>query len=517
MRLSRKLSLPLLALLAAATGCARCSGAKAAPERFMAADDSAVVIVPTLGALSRQTSDILATLATFPRGGALLDGRAVVGARLGFDPLDAAALAANGLDPKRGAAIGVRGLGGMSPQPTFTLPVADAGKFDAMVTRIAQQRLAMPVRAVVAGKPEIVTYANEAGAAVGLAYAIAEGTAIVAAGPEAEAGVKAALAVPADKHLGTTQGFKTAMAAVGPDLAAIFYVPAGSDLAKNFPQYQGGVVVGLRGAKDRFGFVVGRLLGTTASAAPPVKGDSAALLAKLDPAAALLARSDSSPQAFMNDGELRAALQRQHFPEELAGALADGFGAMAPGAVLGVALVPVTDPAAQLREAPLGFFRAEGILTVKDAAKMKDVVKRLLTLATQGQLELAAEGPWTFPLPGGEASLSVEGQRLYVAAGPAGALKALIARSGSTFKPPTPTSASVLQSPLGGLVVDVPRLAAGVKAIPASAYGDGGEVFHANVQGWATTASRITAVSVSSELVPGAQRGEIIVEVAPAK
>jgi hypothetical protein len=288
-------------------------------------------------------------------------------------------------------------------------------------------------------------------------------------------------------------------------------------VGKKIPQYKDGVVLGLRGAKERFGFVAARLLAANAPKAPPIQGESMALLAKLDPATSMVARSDGDPQALTRDVEFRAALEQQHLPEELTGALVDGLGALGAGAVFGVALVPVADPAAQLRETPLAFFRAEAILAVKDAAKMKDVVKRLLTLATQGQQELAAEGPWTFPLPGGEAALSVEGQRLYAAVGPAGALKALVARTGSTFKPPTATSASVLQSPMGGFVVDVPRLAAGVKAIPASAYGEAGEVFHANVQQWATTASRITAISVSSELVAGAQRGELIVEIAPAK
>src|SRR5512140_851351 len=124
-----------LAVLALSAGCSRSSSKPApAPERFVGADAAAVVVVPSLEALSQQGSEVLASAATFPGGQALQDGRAVLQARLGFDPFDPASLSGAGLDPKRGAAVGLRTSGAGAeapPEVTVSLPVADAAKLDA--------------------------------------------------------------------------------------------------------------------------------------------------------------------------------------------------------------------------------------------------------------------------------------------------------------------------------------------------------------------------------------------------
>jgi hypothetical protein len=68
MRPPRPLLASILAL-ALSAGCGRRGPEPAAsPERFVASDAAAAVVVPSLEGLARQGADVLATAATFPGG-----------------------------------------------------------------------------------------------------------------------------------------------------------------------------------------------------------------------------------------------------------------------------------------------------------------------------------------------------------------------------------------------------------------------------------------------------------------
>lgn len=542
MRTSRWLGLALV-LLALSTGCARCGqGAASSPERFIAADSAVVFVIPSLGALSQQGADALATAGTFPGGQTLLDGRAVLQGRLGFDAFDPASLGTTGLDPKRGAAIGLSMKAGekkpaadpadpmaellgmdMPPEPdvVVTLPVADGKKLEATLARLAKEKLQLAVQGTADGKPPVVTFRKAEGDAVQLAYAVAERTAILGFGPKAIETVRAALAVPADKHVGTAPSFKVASAAVGPGQAFFAVVPAGSLLLKDAPQLKDGFAMGVRGAKDQLAVVACTLLGEREAAmkAAP-KGSSPALLAKLDPGATIVARGDGDPNSYLPREDVLKALGMAEVSPQMTKNVTDALDALGVGAAFGFGLVPVKGKPAELTEAPLSFVRAELLLALKDPAKARVALRGLLEeLAADHEIvpKPNANGPWKLPLPGGEAAMAVEGNQLLLVAGPAGSLQALVARSGSAFKGPTAISARALEGPLGGMYADVPRLVETVKAIPSEAYGEGpsGMVMHTNVQQWAPTVARITALSVRTELVPGAQRAEMVLEVAP--
>jgi hypothetical protein len=522
MRTPRPLIAALL-LLALFTGCARC-GSKAAssPERFLAADDAGAVIVPSLEELSRQGADVLATAATFPGGDHLLDARGVLQARLGFDPFDAASVAGAGLDAKRGAAIGLRQTTpGGEPETILSLPVADAAKFDAALTRLAKERLHLSARSAEKGKPEVIAWRDSEGGSVQVAYALAERNAVVGVGPKAVELVRTALAVPAQGHLGTTPAYKTASAAAGPGLALLGFVPPGSPALEKMPQLKDGFAFGLRGAKDHLDLVGCTLLGDRETAVKAsIKGASTALLAKVDPAASVVARGEGDLQAMVPRDELLAMLGKQGSSKDVEQLVLDAYESIDSGTAFGFSLVPVADgrKVPVLMEEPLGFFKVEMLLALKDPAKMKSVLQRAVKQYGGGRMKAGGDGRYTTPLPGGEVAVAVEGQQLLVAAGPAGTLKALSGRSGSAFKGPTPTSAKALEGGMGGMVVDVGKLSAGVKAIPAAAYGDGASsgAIHSSVQQWATTAARFPAISARSELVPGAQRSELVIEVAAA-
>jgi hypothetical protein len=196
-------------------------------------------------------------------------------------------------------------------------------------------------------------------------------------------------------------------------------------------------------------------------------------------------------------------------------------------------LPPPAKPGVMFQAAPLAFVRVELLASLKDPARMTAAIQSAfdMVIAKAEQAppkgKLAKKGkkakldfgrnPWRLPLPGGEIALAVADGKLALVAGPPKALEALLARSGTIFKAPTPTAEKAMQGATGGMFIDVPKLAAAAKAFPESTYGGGSEgaMVKSMVDQWATTAARITAVSVTADLVEGNARGELLFEVTP--
>lgn len=525
MRKSRALLAASLAL-AITTGCARCGSRPPPPvERFVAADAAAVLVVPSLDAFAQQSSDVLATAVTFPFGAALRDGRAVLAGRLGFDPFDARAIAAAGLDPQRGLTlsgrVGSRGAG--SPDVVLTLPVGDEAKLEATISTAAKERLGATERSVESGAPQVVVWRTAAGGPIAFAYAVVERTALFSAGADAVATVRAAAAVPAGATLATVPVYQQSVKALGEGVAARFFVPAGSPALQDMAQFRDGVAFGLRAGKDRLGLTVAMPLGAREPALKTAlaAGTSSALLAQLDPSAVFVFRGDGAAEQGAEPNVLMAALAAQGIPPPVAqvvGELLAGFGG---SSAIGVSLVPQQGKPAVLQAEPLRFFKAEALLAVKDPAKVTAAIQGAVDgIAAQaiGKAKLSlGKNPWRLPAAGGEVAAAVKDGKLAIVVGPARSLEALLARSGSAFKAPTPAADGALKGASGGMVLDVPRLVAGVKALPEASWGPGqqGVMLKSMVDQWATSAERITAVSLSTELVAGFARGELLVEVAP--
>lgn len=542
MRSLRLNTLALLLALGTAAGCARCGGAPKAvtpTERFIAPNSAVVLLVPSLATFAQQSADVLATAGTFPGGKDLLDARAVIGARLTFDPFDATSIGGTGLDPARGlalsAVVGARGEN--NPDVVVTLPIADPVKFEASVTKIAKERLEANERTAEAGAPEVITWRAAAGGPVLFAYAVAERTAIVSFGPAAVETVRAAAAIPATGSIGSNPAWQKTSKALGDGLAFQIYVPAGSPALKELPQLKDGFAAGLRGGRDRIGVAVAMLLGDREAGlrAAVAKGESNALLAKLDPGAAWVVRGDSDPGQRTDLQAVVDALTKQGMPPPVIDLVKDFVSSLGGGSAMGIGLLPpVLGSKAKLAEAPLAAVRAEVLVSVKDPEKMTATIQKAIDMVTEQSAPPAGKkakgakraappkpdfgkNPWRLPLPGGEVAAAVADGKLALVAGPAGALEALMARSGTVFKGPTPAADKALKGASGGMYVDVPRLAAAVRSYPESAFGDGdqGAMIKSMVDQYSSAAARIVAVSVAGELVEGAARGELLFEVMP--
>lgn len=526
MRTPRLLTVPFLLLALAA-----CKKAPP-PERFIAGDTAMAVVVPSLASFAAQTTNVLDTAATFPGGQNVGDLRAVAESRLGFDLLDGASLAKAGFDPKRGAAVGFRmEEGGGPPEMIATLPAGDAKKLGETLDVLAKDRLQLQVRSIEEGKPEIVKWAPVEGGPTVLAYAFAEKTVIIGAGPTALALVQAALKVPNDGHLGTKPDYRAALEATGAGQAVVWYFSAQGPMFE-MPQlapvrelFQKGFALGLSGSRDRVAFAVGMPLHDESPFLKMGKADAGPLVARLDPSAGWVARSDTDAATTFEFQKpmVRNMLESMGAPAEFRKALDDAFGAIGGGTAMSVGVVPVEAGAPAIREAPLAFFRAELLVGIKDPAQMKEALRALVKegpkMPPGEELDLSGDGPWTFPAIGGEVGVAVEDKQLLLVAGPTGSLKALAARSGTTFKPPSATATKALQGSMGGMYIDFPKLAGGLKVIPAAAYGDDpqGTVLQSNVQKIASVLSRFTAVSVLADVKGKTYHGELVVEIAPAQ
>jgi hypothetical protein len=521
MRTPRLLAVPFLLLALAA-----CKKAPP-PERFIAGDTAMALVVPSLASLATQGVSVLDTAATFPGGQNVNDLRAVLTSRLGFDLFDEASLAKAGFDPKRGAAVGFRMDDGGQPEMIAALPAGNAKQLAQTLDVLAKDRMELEARST-EGNPEIVKWGPKGGPAL-VAYAIQEKTAIVGSGPTALALVQAALKVPKDGHLGTRPDYEAALEAAGAGQAVVWYFSSQGpmfelpQLAPMREMFKKGFALGLSGAKDRVAFAVGIPLDDASPFAKMGKADASPLVARLDPNAGWVARSDTDAATTFEFQRpmLRNLLESMGAPEKFQKAVDDAFGAIAGGSAMSVSVVPVDAGAPSIREAPLAFFRVELLVGIKDPARTKEAIRALVKegpkMPPGEELDLNGDGPWTFPAAGGEVGVAVEDEQLLLVAGPKGSLKALGARSGTTFKPPTATATQALQGSMGGMYIDVPKLAGGLKVIPAAAFGDDpqGTVLHANVQQVASVLSRFTAVSVSADVKAKTYRGELVIEVAP--
>ncbi len=519
MRTPRLLALPFLVLALAA-----CKKAPA-PERFIAGDTAMAVVVPSLASFAAQGADVLDTAATFPGGQNVNDLRAVVESRLGFDLFDTESLARAGFDPKRGAAIGFRMDEGGQPEMIAALPAGNGKQLTETLDALAKDRLQLPARTV---EGDVVKWGPEGGPAL-LAYAIEEKTAVVASGATALELVQAARKVPKDGHLGTKPDYKAALQAAGAGQAVVWYFSSQGpmfevpQLASMREMFKRGLALGLSGAKDRVAFTMGMPLDDASPFAKMGKADASPLVARLDPNSNWVARSDTDAATTfeLQRPMLRNLLESMGAPDEFRKAVDGAFGAISGGTALSVSVVPVEGGAPSIREAPLAFFRLELLVGIKDAARTKEAIRALVKEGPKRppgeELDLSGDGPWTFPAAGGEVGVAVEDAQLLLVAGPKGSLKALGARSGTTFEPPTATATQAFRGSMGGMYIDVPKLAGALKVIPAAAFGDDpqGTVLHANVQKVASVLSRFTAVSVSADVKDETYRGALVIEVAP--
>lgn len=509
-------------LLVAASLLALAACKAAPPERFLEPRTGIAVVVPSLQTFGQQARDVLDTAESFPHGRTIGDLRALAKGRLGFDPLDAKGLEGAGIDPKRGLAVGVD-----DADVVVVVPVKSKDAFArwldglAVDLKLKTRSEGLPAKAGEGAPAEdkvdaaIVHWSIVEGEPV-LSYGFAEKNAVVGFGPGAAARVKKALHLDKTEHVGTVEAFQAAREAVGPGQAAFTYFSPDLPVLQEMKGAQGALSLGFSGAKDRLTVV---MTSPRVSDATPARADTAPFLAKLHPAETLVINQGVDLTSTFDREKLAAQLASLSGSEATKQTILDAVGALGGGAAFGVGLVSPADASKALPDAPLAFFRAEAVVGLRDAAKMKEVLARVVAEVGADKLVAGPEGTWRAVVAGGEVGLAVQPKQLLLAAGPQGALDQLTGRSGTRFEPPTPTAKKAFAGAFGGLYFDLARFAGQLKALPASAYGGGSDAAAAQaiVGEVADALARIRAVSVGTEMKGKVQRAELVIEVQATK
>lgn len=538
-RHARRTSLLVAALLAAlsAAACRRASGP--APERWVAATASGWVIVPELRRAGRELAVLHETVSTFPGAAQQLAGlRQALTAQLGFDALDPDALARNGIEPARGAAVATEGSSSQSPGTAVAiLPVRDARALESLVARLARERLGAAQRTESSQGPlRIVSFRTAAGGPVALTLGLLdrERTAALAPGPGGPAAVTAALSRPEAESLAGAAAWRELRKALGEQYAVL---AGGAPSAGEGSFGHGGVAAGVSAAAGLVRIGLASRLGPAAESYRALRagGDARAAIRALSPDAALVLRWDGDP------AQLGKRLVARMAPQDLAWLSEHGFDPqrdlfdqLAPGAAASISISPrldLTDLSdVTLRADPLRVVRFELVGDVKDEAAARESLGRLPALFAALQ-QAAGLKPTSLPKGGGtpdsrvfetasgEIGWSLSGKRLFLAGGPVGALSALVARRGGAagYAAPTKTAAAALQGGLGGAVLNPRSVVASVRALPEDAFGTGptGFVVRSIVERFLEPADRISAVSVRADLGDAALTVELAIE-APA-
>lgn len=507
----------LLAALLLAAACGRCGAPQAGPpaERFVPSGVAGVVLIPRLAEAARQAAALHATLAALPGQEELRELRAALGAQLSFDPLDPASMAGAGLDPERGAAVAeLARRGDEAPGAALlVLPVGDAGKFQALVTRLARERLGATEQGLenANGKP-IEVWRRGAGEPALLAVATVERTALLSAGPGGPEALRAALALDPALSLEKSPSWQRARAALGDGGALLLFVPPGAGpLPGGLPSE--GLAAGLSATARSLRLVAAALLGPQETRFRPLAGPGPGRAdpTALDPATVVALRLSASPAATLRLAASSLPGGRAAEPlERLAEALD-------PPLDVGLALSPRADVAGLIAARgmiePLRVVRVEVVAPVRAGAALAPLLDELAKGAGGG----GQGGRWRIPAGQAEVEVTLAGPRLLLTAGPAGGLDALVARgAGQGWKPPTPAAAAALAGGLGGLVIDGDRLVSGVKALPPEAFGTGPDAVVAR-----SLAEKLTApggggtASLRADLPAGALRLSLDLELPP--
>jgi hypothetical protein len=523
-RLLRATVLERAAVAAAALALCACPGNRRGPppERFVPQDAAAVVVIPEAGRAARELAELHATIAGFPGAAELAGARGTLTAQLGFDPLDPESLEGAGFDPRRGLAVASLDRAsrqGAAPVrgALVVLPVDDAPKIEALLVRLARDRLGATERgAEPRGEASVVTLRAPGAPAPALAYAIVQRSAILCTGPLSVALVGEAAGLAPAASLAESPGWRTARTALG-GFAMAWWIPAGSPLLRGAWAVEDGLGLAISAARGRLAARAAVLLGQREGSfrALAATGAAAKLVARLDPAAQLAARYDGDPAAL---GKkllwLLPARERSRLAARGIDVERDLLPLLAPGAAATFSLAPSLDVAGLTAEAvwadPLRAIEFEALLPVSDAAAAEAVSARLAGGARgPRRTAVAADGVHRVATPSGEIAWRVDPQerRIAVAGGRPGRLDDLLARAeGAGFRAPTETAAGALAGGLGGAVLVPGRVVEAVRAMPQRAFGSGpsGFVMRSLVDRILDPASRLAAASFRADLAEGA-------------
>ncbi len=513
------------ALLLLVTGCARCARPPPPPaDRFVPGDASVAVVIPSLQAAREQATSLLQTLLAFPAAADLGPRLSAVKEQLGLDPLDARGLAAAGLDPSRGAALALDADG----PALLVLPSGDDGALVATVARLARDRLGAARRVdVTVDGVAVTTFRTAEGAAAALALAARDGSVLVAGGAGGPARVAAASTLPAARSLSGSLPYGRVREALGP-AAILAYLRPGSPQAAGTALLRDGAAVSATASATRLALRAVLLLAperreywratvapaaTVAAATPPMPQD-AFLVGRFEGDLATVARR------ALPVGQVAAPLARAGLDLER-----DLLPLLAPGATAALALAPTFQVAAVSRggEAmaadPFQLVHLAAVLHVRDAGRAEALLDRLQRAGPRLGLAVARQGHaprWRVAHGAAALDVALAGDRLLVAGGP-GRLDALLAGTGPAYAPPTDAARAALSGGAAGGVLDLERLVASFRALPAAAYGTGPDAFvmRSLADRVIDPASRLVAAAARLDLGQAAATVDLVVDARP--
>lgn len=497
-----------LAVLALLSGCARCGAPRVQPppERFVPATNAGAVIIPVVAEFSRQAAALHGALAARPGGDELVAMRAGLRQQLTFDLLDPESLQDAGLDSRRGLAIAELATRPGEPgTPLLVLPIGDAGKLEAQVTRLARERLGAGDRAEqAAGRTTFTVWRRAPGEAALLSVAQAEGSMLVAIGPTGPDVLRVVLALDPGVSLAESPSWKRGRAALGDGAPFLLFLPRDSPAVLDLPATDG-VAAGLSATATGVRLSVAIMLGSQEPRLRPLAGagDGSSQPSALDPSTVVALRLSADPVTA-----LRLSAEQRGLPvvEPVAAMAAQ----LAPPIEVGAGLSPRADLASLMGgralSRPLGLARLEAQAGLKDPAAFTAACDRLMALLGAP----AGRGTWTVGGGDAEVAWAVRGRSVALSAGPSGGLRPLLARleaGGRGFDPPPGTAAS-LAGGLGGLVIHGDNLVAALRALPPSAFGAGPDavVGRSLVEKLTSSLGQGAAVALRADLPAGALR-----------
>lgn len=523
----------LVVALAALAACSRCGSAGGPPpERFVAADVMAAVVVPRIQGAARDLAAFYATAEDFPGTSQLPSLRASLSAQLGFDPLDLGALRDAGIDPRGGLAIAFPaparvGAAAVRPPPLLVLPISNRAAAETLVRKIATDRLGAGVRTVeVIGATQVVVFRQRAGAPPAVAAGEAVGTLVLSSGPAGPAAVARALSLQPKDSLAENPAWKAARRAAGREPAVVAFIPPGSPVLSGLWAVRDGAALALDAAPRKLRARAIALLGDREPSfrALAADGDGGALVARLDPGADVVARFDCDPAALaakllpMIPAAERAKLAKAGIDLDR-----DLIGALAPGGAAALSLARRIDlpslDARTLRRDPFRLIEFDLLLPLRDPIRAVALSERLVRLAgprPRGEV-------FSVPMASGELAWAIDGERLVAAGGARGRLAALRARhdgSAGGYRPPTEDARRALASGgLGAAVLDTRNFVASVRALPQESFGAGptGFVMRSLAERIVDPAERIDAISLRVALAEGALVLSIEIEPRPSE
>ncbi|MGQ0506219.1 MAG: hypothetical protein ACT4TC_12985 [Myxococcaceae bacterium] len=507
-------SFAVLALLLSVVGCPRCnkggsSGVVGKLEHLLPQNAELIAIVPELNTLGERLTRLqnlklvsfAAQLQGMPSGA---DYASALFSQVGVDLRSKESIEKAGIDGTKGLGIAVLpGNTGYS-----VVPVKDEGKLKAFLATLARNRLGATVESK---QGPLTVFSRAQGTPPALGYRLEDGYALIAP-------ADALNALTPNSSLAQDPAFTEGVAKLPKSRELTLYVPATS---KQLPsQSVKAVFVAVQISDAALTFASHLPLSRTeATALFEPKRDAAKLIGLLPRDAFAVVRYQGDPLLLQYVWpSLAGARLTEAFKEAGFDVGNEVLQNLKPGVMAAVSLSPQVNLAGGVPELdvrrtnPFRFINLVGVAEVKDKTKASLTLDKLPLIAPKFGAKLtpvARAGKKVY-----EASYA-QGEGTHVAliddhvllAAPMARMEQMLASEGKGSV--APELADALDGPALGVIVDLQKLAASVRALPDSAWGLGGFAMKASTLRWLDGLSELRGIWLTAKSADGAVSSEL--------